>query len=572
MLWPWLSSCASTPANGHARYVVDIRPSVTWNYRASTRHSSPMFHLPDVPGRFQVGATTFALPLNDPQVFGAAKLAKSSGNTPHEPALLLEEVVFTAFYPADINSPSADGTPPEKLKKSLDWILRPVHSTLRGYAHFAKVPFWFTKLFVGAIAPRLKLPVYPNTALLDPAEVFSDPEAQWPVVFHSHGLSGTRTTYSHLCVRIASEGNVVIAVEHRDGTAPVVTSHFAATTSTDVKGKKKHKPKVKYYLHPEDVMYDDGEEPPHSRFRVDQLLFRELELYLAYRGLADLVNSHPRAEAEKLAFGGIYYVRGYTAHELPRHGPFWKSWTAGRVKLREKISIMGHSFGGSLVLSVLSNPPPAVPGTDREERLEALPLTHALVLDPWLEPLPSPGPAPRVEATRDARAPQVLIINSEEFTLWRNHFARLLKVVHEWQQPNSLPGSGDEAHSERRHSSSEPEASGSRRRGGDTAMGVDAQGDETPPAKLVTLIRAKHVSFSDFSVIWPIGHVAPSGRVLLRMLGDLALAFFNDDLGATLDGLPKREMEEEHRGSVKSTPPGRRKRRLKGSVGEIIVH
>jgi len=318
--------------------------------------------------------------------------------------------------------------------------------------------------------------------------------------------------------------------------------------------------------------YEDGEGPPHSRFRVDQLYFRELEIYLAYRGLADLVNSHPRADAEKLAFGGIYYVQGYSAFELPRHGPFWKSWTAGRVKLREKICIMGHSFGGSLVLSVLSNPPPILPGTDREERLEALPLTHALVLDPWLEPLPTPGPTPRVEATRDSRAPQVLIINSEEFTLWRDHFARLQKVVHEWRQPNSPSSSGDEP-DEHRPSSAGLGSNGPRGRLAEAQdAGTQLEGDDFPPAKLVTLIRAKHVSFSDFSVIWPIGHIAPSGRILLRTVGDLALAFFKDDLGATLDQLPKREMEEEHRGSVKSTPPGRRKRRLKGSAGEIIVH
>ena len=89
-----------------------------------------MFSLPDVPGKFQVGATTFALPLNDPQAIGTAKLAKSSGNTPHEPALLLEEIVFTVFYPADIHSPSADGVPPEKLKKSMNWVPRSVTSLL----------------------------------------------------------------------------------------------------------------------------------------------------------------------------------------------------------------------------------------------------------------------------------------------------------------------------------------------------------------------------------------------------------------------------------------------------------
>ena len=55
-------------------------------------------------------------------------------------------------------------------------------------------------------------------------------------------------------------------------------------------------------------------------------------------------------KSEKLVFGGIYYVEGYTAHELPRQGPFWKSWTAGRVRMREQVGIMGHSFGGSLVV------------------------------------------------------------------------------------------------------------------------------------------------------------------------------------------------------------------------------
>lgn len=48
--------------------------------------------------------------------------------------------------------------------------------------------------------------------------------------------------------------------------------------------------------------YDDGSKAPHAKFRADQLLFRELEIYLAYRGLADLVNSHPRAEAGECGY------------------------------------------------------------------------------------------------------------------------------------------------------------------------------------------------------------------------------------------------------------------------------
>lgn len=361
------------------------------------------------------------------------------------------------------------------------------------------------------------------------------------------------------------------------------------------------------------LSYDDGSEAPHTKFRADQLLFRELEIYLAYRGLADLVNSHPRAEAGEWAYaewyiiptdlGSIQTIREARLRrhllrqrihgprvaqtrslleELDRrarqatredrhHGPLLRRFAGGTSRTRPPPPPYIHQLTQKQ-LSVLSNPPPALPGSPGDKRLEALPLTHALVLDPWLEPLPSPGPAPRVEATRGARASRVLIINSEEFTLWRDHFARLQGVVREWRQPGA--GAGSRAHEGRSSGTDSRSSRSSRRHRREQSVGGgedEGEGDDRAP-KLITLIRAKHVSFSDFSVIWPIGHLAPSGRVLLRIVGDLALAFFGDALGAALERLPKREMEEERRSSVKSTPPGRRKRRLRGKVGEVVVH
>ncbi|PCH41483.1 hypothetical protein WOLCODRAFT_119037 [Wolfiporia cocos MD-104 SS10] len=487
-----------------------------------------MFTLPDVPGPFVVGATTFAIPLQQPQTIGAAKLRRTGGNTPREPALLLEEIVFTAFYPADIRKPSTDGTAPEKLKKAMDWVAKPVNKTIRGYAHFAKLPFWLSNVFMGCVASRLKLPVYPNVPLLDPTEASDDPQAQWPLVFFSHGLSGTRTTYSHLCIRLASQGKVVLAMEHRDGTAPVVTSHFEPASA---EGKKRHKPKVKYYLHPEDVMYENQEEEQtKSAFRIDQLLFRRLETYLAFMAFSDLINARPRADIEKSLFGNIYTVWGPTCAELPRHSPLWQSWTTGRVQFKENIAIVGHSFGGASTLSIISNPPPSLPDTTSHIRFEPLPITHALVLDPWLEPLPTPGPAPHAGMPR---APHILVLNSEEFTLWDDHFARLAEVVRAWRR---------------------------------TGPGVDAQ--------LLTFIRAKHVSFSDLGVIWPLGHLARDGRTFLRVTGDLALAFLANRTEEAIQGVTKREMEVEHvrKRTLKSAPPGTRRRRIVGGVGEVVVH
>lgn len=39
----------------------------------------------------------------------------------------------------------------------------------------------------------------------------------------SHGLGGSRQTYSHFCGEMASRGYVVCAIEHRDGTSPTTS-------------------------------------------------------------------------------------------------------------------------------------------------------------------------------------------------------------------------------------------------------------------------------------------------------------------------------------------------------------
>lgn len=87
-------------------------------------------------------------------------------------------------------------------------------------------------------------------------------------------------------------------------------------------------------------------------------------------------------------------------------------------------------------LHVLSNPPP--------NGHSPLPVKRCVVLDPWLEPLPTPGPSPldafHMPGERESEVPAkrfnvpMLFINSEQFTVWKDHFKRLLSVVTQWTE------------------------------------------------------------------------------------------------------------------------------------------
>lgn len=90
-----------------------------------------LFALPEVSGRFPVGATTFVLPLKQPRIVGTSQIRipeKDGGSGEFEPTLKLEEIAFTAFYPAqtDEGRHSWLGWAKwgGKAKKGMDWLIR----------------------------------------------------------------------------------------------------------------------------------------------------------------------------------------------------------------------------------------------------------------------------------------------------------------------------------------------------------------------------------------------------------------------------------------------------------------
>ncbi len=79
--------------------------------------------------KYPVGSTTFATPVQPSVTFGNATLND-------QPALVLDEVAFTAYYPADVTAGPSKG---------VDWLLRPLNENLKGIVMFAGG--WITLVF-----------------------------------------------------------------------------------------------------------------------------------------------------------------------------------------------------------------------------------------------------------------------------------------------------------------------------------------------------------------------------------------------------------------------------------------
>ncbi|CAE6475610.1 unnamed protein product [Rhizoctonia solani] len=175
--------------------------------------------LPDYKGKFPVGVTTLTKPIRPSRVCGSARF---NGR----PALKLEEIAYSVYYPTTDDRPHGN--------RGVNWLPRPLHIATAGWAKFASRSYWLLWPLVYLFARFIKLPAYADAPLRpqiesptsretdSSAETLTNSTAKWPLVIFSHGLAGGRFTYSDYCGRLASQGMVVIALEHRDGSGPSV--------------------------------------------------------------------------------------------------------------------------------------------------------------------------------------------------------------------------------------------------------------------------------------------------------------------------------------------------------------
>ncbi|GAC92650.1 haloacid dehalogenase [Pseudozyma hubeiensis SY62] len=353
--------------------------------------------LPSPPSdaRYAVSTVTLEIALDQP--------IKQDSPTPYtyqeggvtKPLLTTDTVLLTIYYPTSRTDATSDG-------RALDWLEAPKLRSIGGLLKYAGVPKY--------LALPIVLPAYSVVSQRLPVAVDADlisdtPSDDFPVAVFSHGMGGTRTTYSAYLTSLAGSGIIVAAVEHRDGSAASTTIHHSSDKES--RGSSgwfrwlsggSNGVENKIYVRPAEV---DGKPEPMDVRRA-QVEFRRREVTAALNVLKEInsgkavVESCTRSQRDE-------------AKRRERRSQVLSHFT-GKLKMQDPWMI-GHSFGGSTAIQALRH-------TD-------CPFGQALVLDPWVEPVPITG----IDVIPVSKP--LYTINSEDFTQWKSHMDDVTTIARE---------------------------------------------------------------------------------------------------------------------------------------------
>lgn len=260
----------------------------------------------------------------------------------------------------------------------------------------------------------ISMPVHHHAELLAPPPK-SD---RWPVMVFSHGLGGTRNAYSHICGSLASHGVVVVAADHRDGSAPLSIHH-----TPEEKEKMK---RVAYRA------IDHKASTETYQARDEQLRIRLWELGMIHdailkvdegRQLKNVAQDQPKERNVLSMFRDLLHV----------HEP-------------GALSFGGHSFGActtiQFVKSIYHRPqrpiseykPLYTPSEDSSIVRQITPTTSVTLLDLWTLPIQSPDtawlrtqPMPCYDSPSGGK--NLLAIASEGFYKWSSNFLETKRIL-----------------------------------------------------------------------------------------------------------------------------------------------
>lgn len=388
---------------------------------------SPVPGFPDYTGPHKVGTIDVEIPV----------IELDAPSPPPDESI--DTVQFRIFYPCEVEP---------KTSKQINWLPSPQRAHVAAYTKFlgagstlAEVIAWvsFLTFFCFRVViradllhrffPRLlyyiTIPARKNAPVLEPAA------KRWPVMIFSHGLGGSRNAYSHLAGSVASHGVIVIAPEHRDGSAPI--SYIREVPMAKDNGEKSSVAKTRRVVPYTKISHTPS--PEVDAARTAQLKIRLWELGCVHDALLKI------DEGVKLT-----NLNNSSAHFLPNFN--------GKMEVHEpgKITFAGHSFGAATVAQFVkstfysaetSNAPasyePVFTPTSRSAITgQITPNTPVILLDIWCMPLRSKSTRWLWNKPFPCYAPggpggcALLAIESQAFFNWKVH----LKTTQRLLSPN----------------------------------------------------------------------------------------------------------------------------------------
>jgi platelet-activating factor acetylhydrolase len=251
----------------------------------------------------------------------------------------------------------------------------------------------------------------------------------FPLLIFSHGLGGTRTTYSSLCGEFASCGFVIVALEHRDGSGPrsfinlpkdrVNPADSKAETSRSRRKREKVYSRIDY-IFPKDNPMDTApgnKTGVDSKLRSAQIQLRLAEIEEAYHVMT-LIHD---GKGEQVAAANLRIKEPGRVGGSTRglRGINWASWK-DRFHLKQ-VTMLGHSFGAATTIEVLRH----------HERFQNI--GQGIIYDIWgaaIQP-PEDDPGHRIHTP-------LLAINSEAFMYWPNNFEAVMSLCKEAKEQDVL--------------------------------------------------------------------------------------------------------------------------------------
>lgn len=237
--------------------------------------------------------------------------------------------------------------------------------------------------------------------------------------------------YSSICGELASYGNVVCAVEHRDGSGPrTYVNHAPNAGASELADTKKghhtqrgplklrHGYDIVDYVFPQHNRFDTG---PNNKKGVD----RELRDYQIDLRMAEIEEAYSAICAINAGKGQELVERNLRRkgfHGASSHGLSGIDWNTWRDRLHiTSVTALGHSFGAATCVEMLRH---------RLDRFDWL--GQGIILDIW-----SAGTRPtRCETDAHQMQCPLVAINSEAFTYWPSNFDFVSQLTSE---ANSSP-------------------------------------------------------------------------------------------------------------------------------------